>query len=206
MEDVKELKRKKILDVAFKLFSEKGYESTKISDIAVEAGIGKATVYEYFESKDALFCQTFRDQFLATYAELSKSISEEDSCENQLKTVLLFEMRNRQNFSSSKGFMPYIFSRTEKDNKNNNAFFSTMHELLEKKFQVMHSIICQGISKKEFKEMNPIMATTAIIGAINFYLMFQCNGSHHTTSFFNHEKDIGDIEELFSLIIGGLKR
>ncbi|MDZ7316489.1 MAG: TetR/AcrR family transcriptional regulator [candidate division KSB1 bacterium] len=47
----KEKKRRKILKAAIKLFAEKGFHQTTIDDIADAAGIGKGTVYEYFNSK-----------------------------------------------------------------------------------------------------------------------------------------------------------
>jgi len=44
-----------IMDTALKLFAEKGFSDTSISAIAEEAGIGKGTIYWYFESKKDLF-------------------------------------------------------------------------------------------------------------------------------------------------------
>ena len=51
----KKEKRILILEAAKELFEEKGYHEAKISEIAIVAGIGKGTVYEYFESKQSLF-------------------------------------------------------------------------------------------------------------------------------------------------------
>jgi AcrR family transcriptional regulator len=51
---IREERRKSILDVALKLFANKGYESTSIAQIAKEAGISKGLIYTYFESKEAL--------------------------------------------------------------------------------------------------------------------------------------------------------
>lgn len=54
----KEEKKIEILRAAGPVFFTKGFEGTKIEDIAREAGIGKGTVYEYFESKQQLFEDT----------------------------------------------------------------------------------------------------------------------------------------------------
>lgn len=43
--------RRCILDSAVKLFSKKGFEQTSIEELAREAGIGKGTVYSYFQTK-----------------------------------------------------------------------------------------------------------------------------------------------------------
>lgn len=48
-------KYESILQSSIGMFVEKGFGKTKIADIAKEAGIGKGTVYEYFDSKDDIF-------------------------------------------------------------------------------------------------------------------------------------------------------
>ncbi len=52
-----EAKRQTILEAAWDLFREKGFEATTMSEIAARAGGSKATVYGYFDSKEALFIE-----------------------------------------------------------------------------------------------------------------------------------------------------
>ena len=47
--------RRAICDAAVQLFSEKGFDTTSIEDIAHAAGIGKTTIYGYFSNKDEIF-------------------------------------------------------------------------------------------------------------------------------------------------------
>ena len=49
--------REKIMDMAIKLFSERGYENTKISDITEALRMGKSTFYVYFKNKRELFIE-----------------------------------------------------------------------------------------------------------------------------------------------------
>ena len=51
----KEAKRQKLIEAASRVFSEKGYYRTTISDITDEMGIGKSTFYLYFQNKKELF-------------------------------------------------------------------------------------------------------------------------------------------------------
>jgi AcrR family transcriptional regulator len=51
-----------ILDAAFEEFAQKGYESTRLDDVANRAGIAKGTVYLYFKNKETLFRAVLRDQ------------------------------------------------------------------------------------------------------------------------------------------------
>ncbi len=55
----KEEKKAKILEASIRVFSKKGLNNTKISDIAEAAAIGKGTIYEYFKSKDEIFKESF---------------------------------------------------------------------------------------------------------------------------------------------------
>jgi len=50
-------KREMILDTAIELFSRKGYENTKISDITDALHMGKGTFYVYFKNKEELFIE-----------------------------------------------------------------------------------------------------------------------------------------------------
>ena len=56
----KEEKKAAILDASIRVFAERGWRKTKMSDIAEAADIGKGTVYEYYRSKDELFASSFQ--------------------------------------------------------------------------------------------------------------------------------------------------
>ena len=52
-------KRERILAAAKKVFAQRGFAGATISEIALQAEIGKGTVYEYFKSKEDLFFAVF---------------------------------------------------------------------------------------------------------------------------------------------------
>lgn len=51
----KEQRQNDILSVTEKLFFKKGYEDVSMNDIAKEVGLGKSTLYFYFDNKESLF-------------------------------------------------------------------------------------------------------------------------------------------------------
>jgi AcrR family transcriptional regulator len=55
----KEIKKNQIIEAAARVFARSGYAKAVIADIAIEADIGKGTVYEYFQSKEDLFFAVF---------------------------------------------------------------------------------------------------------------------------------------------------
>jgi len=51
---VKEIREKQIKEAALKLFSEKGFHNTTVTQIAEAADLGKGTIYWYWKSKEDL--------------------------------------------------------------------------------------------------------------------------------------------------------
>lgn len=56
-------RRDKILAGASRLFCRTAYESVQMDDVAVAAGVGKATLYRYFPSKDQLYLEVCSQSF-----------------------------------------------------------------------------------------------------------------------------------------------
>jgi AcrR family transcriptional regulator len=64
-----------ILQVARKAFTQKGLSGARMQDIADEAGINKALVHYYFESKEKLFGLIFDQEFEKFFSSLAVLIS-----------------------------------------------------------------------------------------------------------------------------------
>ncbi len=51
----KDARPEELVAAALEVFVERGYEGTKLADVARRAGVTKGTIYLYFENKEALF-------------------------------------------------------------------------------------------------------------------------------------------------------
>ncbi len=60
-EEIRQEKRKHILEVSLKLFANGGFHGTSISKIAKEASISKGLLYNYFKSKDELLKEIIKN-------------------------------------------------------------------------------------------------------------------------------------------------
>ena len=58
--EYKEQARVRIIEQALKVFSERGYYRTRMTDIASDLGVSKGAIYQYFESKEQLFIEAIR--------------------------------------------------------------------------------------------------------------------------------------------------
>jgi len=59
-------RKRQILNSGIKIFGEKGFQNATIAEIAKEAGVGDATIYEYFKNKE--------DLMLAIPVEITKEL------------------------------------------------------------------------------------------------------------------------------------
>jgi AcrR family transcriptional regulator len=89
-EQIKEQKKRRIIEAAAVVFAQNGYNRTNVADIAKQAQIGKGTLYEYFDSKEDLFFAVFEwffelmtahtavgiDQISGTAADRLRALSE----------------------------------------------------------------------------------------------------------------------------------
>ncbi len=60
-QQIKDERREKILKAAIQVFADKGYATTKITDIAAAAGMSHGLIYHYFASKEAVYAEIVED-------------------------------------------------------------------------------------------------------------------------------------------------
>ena len=83
----RESKRGLIMDAAIQVFSRKGYHHSKMEEIAVEAGIGKGTIYEYFPGKLQLL-QAIMEQSYRLYNHSLESNMAGSTLEDKLESLI----------------------------------------------------------------------------------------------------------------------
>ena len=65
-----------IVAAALRVFVERGYEATKLEDVARRAGVTKGTIYLYFDSKEALFKAMVRETIVPAIARGEQIVAE----------------------------------------------------------------------------------------------------------------------------------
>lgn len=88
-EEIREKTKQKILQHSLRLFAEKGYHGTSISDIAKAAGISKGLAYNYFDSKQHLVEAIFK-QILDLSAQYEQMISKINDPYEKLQKMITF--------------------------------------------------------------------------------------------------------------------
>lgn len=156
----RESKRDLIIEAGIKVFSQKGYHNTKMDEIAVVAGIGKGTIYEYFSSKLQLF-QEIMEKSLRHYNE---SISTEEK--NQMSVAERIQIIVEGHFrfcQTNKELSRIIFWDMEIiDDELKDWFYTKRKE----KEEVLQNLIQEGINRGELREVDAKLVTLMVGGVL----------------------------------------
>lgn len=85
---IREAKINLILDAARKVFAEKGFYDARLEDIAAEAGFSKASLYNYYDDKEAIFLNLAVREYVELNARLDEAFNEEERLEENLRRML----------------------------------------------------------------------------------------------------------------------
>lgn len=83
----RQLIRESIMKYAEKEFKEKGYSNSRVEDIAFNSGNAKATIYNYFDSKDDILAAIISKSY-KSFNETMSSEMKENNNKNDLKILL----------------------------------------------------------------------------------------------------------------------
>lgn len=157
-------RRQEILQNAFRLFSERGYVETKMADIAEACGIAKATMYEYFSSKEELASAWCRD-FLKEYqqkAENEVSVSGEPA--ERLKALIRLDLSYLDKFSGQ--LLMTAFDPKQAFDVKNGELVQVIMSIFSYHFQLIISIVTDGQKKGSIRVIDPEFAAMMILGTL----------------------------------------
>jgi TetR/AcrR family fatty acid metabolism transcriptional regulator len=87
-------KRQQILEAAVRVFAAKGYEATRVGDIATEAGVAYGLVYHYFKSKEAVLEAVFHESWGRLLTAVGQAEQSGGSAPDRLSLVVKIVLRS----------------------------------------------------------------------------------------------------------------
>lgn len=87
-----------ILDAAFKVIEEKGFENTSISDIVNQANIAQGTFYLYFKSKNDLVPAIAEELISITYDMVIDRVKDPMSFDKKLEAIIDVTFENTERY------------------------------------------------------------------------------------------------------------
>lgn len=156
-------RKKEIIDASIILFCEKGLDLASMQDIAAAAGISKATLYFYFDSKAALIQEVYQYCYQMDIEACNQGMDQEKTAMDKL--CRRFE--NIINYSLSHPRESMI----EKLYTMSPVYCDMMLQCKKELYHDIEKIIVEGREKGEFKESPCWLMTTAYYGfASQIYL------------------------------------
>ncbi|MDY0040549.1 MAG: TetR/AcrR family transcriptional regulator [Desulforhabdus sp.] len=89
-------KHKRILDAAVKVFAQKGFFQSKVSEIAKEAGVADGTIYLYFKNKDDLLISIFEVKMQEVISRFRAAIDEQSDPVSKLDRLIKMHLAEFQ--------------------------------------------------------------------------------------------------------------
>jgi AcrR family transcriptional regulator len=166
-EEKKEVNRKqKVLDVAAKLFTERGFEGTSMRLIAEKVGISKPAIYYYFPDKKALF-----EALLRSAMDRSDKILEEIYNSDITPVMKLYKIVNLR-FESFKKHVN--LARVISNIVNGSIRCSVsidFEKWFNKQYKIMEDIIKDAINDGTFrKDISKQSLIFCLIGGTNLHI------------------------------------
>ena len=164
-EEKKQKTKQAIINAATTLFSANGFENTSIEELAKVAGVGKGTVYGYFQTKKEIlhaFCENELDQI---YKELVSRANQEAPFLEQMLTIYMTEFKYvTQNKEFGRIFMRQTIFPDENDAQN---FLETE----DKYFQLIFPILERAKERGELRKDLELLHITGHFYGLYILLM-----------------------------------
>jgi TetR/AcrR family transcriptional regulator, fatty acid metabolism regulator protein len=85
-------KRDRILRAAVEVFAQTGYHNSRVSEVAKAAGVADGTIYLYFQNKEDLLINIFREHTRRFLASLESELGPAESDEERLRRLIRFHL------------------------------------------------------------------------------------------------------------------
>lgn len=157
--------RLKILVSAIKVFSQKGFAKTTMSDVANRAKVGVGTLYNYFQNKDDLLLQCMK-KTINDEIELIRIASEKITDPFEKLRYFLHEHRLLvQNKPYIARFLIIELRQSEGFYKRNPSYNPMQYYL-----NYISGIFSEGVAQGKIRDVDPDIAALGILGTVDLLL------------------------------------
>lgn len=162
-DQVREERRQQILEAALTVFSQKGFHTANVSDVAAQAGVSQGTIYWYFDSKDDLFQAALLSVFVGLEEGAFAPLAECATATEKL-LALATSMVSMAEMAEVEGlFMLFLGYWASSERREESAQIWT--DLLSQYKDVVADIVEEGVSNGEFKPVDAEALVWALLAA-----------------------------------------
>jgi TetR/AcrR family transcriptional regulator, fatty acid metabolism regulator protein len=155
-------KPQQIIDAAIRVFARKGYWSSRVSDIAREAGIAAGTIYLYFSTKEEILTTLFREKMAEFVAAVWRDIAEERDAVAKIRRLvyLHFDILERH---------PDLAEVVQVELRQGQKFFrGPATQEIAAYFALIAAVLEEGVAAGLFRHDLPVkLAAKMLFGAVD---------------------------------------
>jgi len=166
-EEYAEARRDQILEAALRTFARQGFAETTVDEIAAQAGLGKATLYLYFPSKEILLQKLIgRYRLVPDLAELVESIRSLPQASGIPRLVEGIWRQLKENKETAHVLVREIFSNPQRARLYTEQVRLPGRNLLASYFETW-------IKLGKLKRVNPEASAQCLFGMLWYFLQSQ---------------------------------
>ena len=158
--------KRKIFEIAMRLFSEKGYEATSVEEITATVGVAKGTLYYHFNSKEEIFNFLVEEGIKLLKNSIQIKISKCKTTKEMIRAIVLIQMKAVIKYES---ILSIVFSQMWGT--------GTRHQFCKEKIDeyisVVEDVIKDGIEKGDIKKCNSKITATTIFSLTSSFMMYK---------------------------------
>lgn len=159
----KEARRRDILEAGFQVFAAQGFTATRLDEVAERAGVGKGTIYLYFESKEALFEEVVRENVFPGRDEAEHRVSEFKGCAADLLASHLHYVYSRMDNEKMPALVALVMGESHRFPHVSEFFF---REVISRTQENMRRIVERGIASGEFRRTDALRFTQLLVAPV----------------------------------------
>ena len=159
-----EAKERAILNAAAKVFATKPFHGVLIDEIASDAGIGKGTIYRYFETKDDLYFATTLHVLDQLAEALSRALAQERTAAKRLE---LIARENLRFYWDRRFLFPFLLT---------DGIPGRREELLKRREAILRfaqEAILSGIEGRELRGIDARIGAELFLGLVRSANLFR---------------------------------
>jgi AcrR family transcriptional regulator len=150
-----------ILQAALDLFTERGFNATRLEDVASRAGLSKAAIYLYFNDKTSLLTAVVQATVGANIGIASDMISKHQGPVAPLLRQLLGFMAGRMQETRMPDLIKLVISESRAHPEIGRFY---MDNVINKALPLFQSLIERGMANGEFRNVDPRLTVKCLVG------------------------------------------
>jgi TetR/AcrR family transcriptional regulator, fatty acid metabolism regulator protein len=154
-------KRRVILEAAVRVFARQGFHTSRVSDIADQAGVAYGLVYHYFPSKETILDTLFLERWDVMLAAIAEADAEHEAVREKLHAIAAFIV---DSYRHDPELMKVIIVEVTRAA---NTFGRTHLEKIRDAYRLIAAIVARAQRDGAFRsEISPEFAALAFYGLV----------------------------------------